>query len=675
MKVLIVIMGIVFLLGWLFIYYKYFSSQEEIKKIRMPKRSDEGKILSVAPWGDDNNEGSYTSPWKTLQHGIDNLQPGDRLLVREGIYSEYVSFKKSGSSENPIFVSVSPGEEVVLNGGGVGWKYGINFEHGVSFINFSGFIVKNFHGAGIALWGDNDTIELNSLEIYGCSSGTQIISATNLFIEGCYFHNNSGPGLVVSPGPLKTARITSTRCSNNDGLELPDGFTLESGEDIIIEKCTADYNTGSGFNCSTSNTTFTSCITRDNGNYGIKCMGDGNYLVNCIIDSNGMAGTVLQGGEEFKLYNNLIVSCGIKGDYGMVAAPESAPLPTRVTLINNIFAFNYGGVHFGSTAVVEKEDYNIYWSRKDAEISTNNHKYSRHEINEKIWFKETGRGEYSFCRDPLFVDLIRRDFRLAKNSPAIDRGTKDGAPKTDINGGVRPLGQNFDIGPYEAAEGSIIPPTAKVIYSPTYSTDNSNSLHFTVKWDGFIEGGEVGGFNVQVKEGTWGIWQNWLTETTETESKFLAVNGHTYYFRVRAKDDLGNWGKWSDNAFTIVPLDDQSPLIKYEGAWEFTDSEEAFLDTLHYSSAPGATASFRFTSKEIAWISTLGPDRGQAMVYIDDILQETVDLFSQDYQRCRPVFNTSTDGNPHTIRIEVAKTKNDQSKGYRVDVDGIAIKL
>ncbi|WP_027364766.1 right-handed parallel beta-helix repeat-containing protein [Desulfotruncus alcoholivorax] len=676
MKILIIIMGIAFLLGWLVIYVKFFSGQEERKEYGTPKPGNEGdRILSVAPWGDDSNDGSYTSPWKTLQYGIKNLQSGDRLLVREGVYSEYVSFDKSGNSERPIFISAAPGEEVVLDGGGVGWKYGFNFEYGVSFIDFSGFKVKNFHGAGVALWGDNETIKLNNLEILGCGTGVHIISAVNLLIEDCYFHNNNGPGLVVSPGPLKTSRITRTRSSNNDSLELPDGFSLDNGEDIVFEKCMAEYNAGSGFNCSTANTTFTSCITRDNGYYGIKCMGSGYCLVNCIIDNNGMAGLALEGGEVYKLYNNLVVNCGIKGDYGMAAAPVVTPLPVRVALINNIFAFNYGGVYFGSTAVVEKEDYNIYWSRKDAEISTSNRKYSREEINEQVWFKETGQGKYSFCRDPLFVDLTCRDFRLAKNSPAIDRGTKDGAPDTDINGRARPQGRGFDIGPYEAIEGSIIPPNAKITYSPTYSSDNADSLHFTVKWAGYNESGVVEGFNVQVKEGSGGTWQNWLTDTKETESKFLGVNGHTYYFRVRAKDDLGNWGKWSDTMVTIVPLDDQSPLIKYEGNWDVTDFEGAFLNTLHYSITPGAVVSFRFASREIAWISTIGPDRGQALVYIDDKFQATVDLYNQVFQSRKPVFTTSLDANPHTIRIEVAQTKNEHSKGYRVDIDGIAIKL
>jgi hypothetical protein len=125
----------------------------------------------------------------------------------------------------------------------------------------------------------------------------------------------------------------------------------------------------------------------------------------------------------------------------------------------------------------------------------------------------------------------------------------------------------------------------------------------------------------------------------------------------------------------VVPIDDQSPLIKYEGDWDFINSEDTYLNTLHHSNCPGATASLRFTGTEAGWISTRGPDRGQALVYLDDKLQTTVDLYSEDYLYRSPVFTTSLDGRPHTIRLEVAETKNQLSNGYRVDVDGFAVKM
>lgn len=676
MKVLFII-GVLLLLVWLFIYLKYFRDKE---KRSLPgnlknKKIDEVTVYFVDPLGDDRNNGSLASPWKTLQYAINNLKPGDELLIREGTYKEYVSLKKSGTNEKPIRVSVFQGEEAILNGAGIFWKYGFNFEFGVSFVVLSGLKVKNFKQHGVVLWGGNQSIQIIDVEVLGCGTGLHVISAENLFLENCNFHNNSGPGLAVSPGPLKSARIKRTRASYNEGNDNPDGFTLDSGDDIIIEKCLAEYNAGSGFNCLASNTTISASITRGNERYGIKCNGEKCQLVNCIIDSNGVAGISLQGGGLYELFNNLVAKCGVKGDYGLSSNPEAGDLPARIALVNNIFAYNYGGVHFGSSVLLEKEDYNIYWNREDVEISTNNRRYSRGEINERFWFKETGRGEHSFCRDPLFVDSSRNDFRLAKNSPAIDRGAREGAPAVDIDGSLRPQGWSVDIGPYESAEGSFIPPSALLTDAPEYSSDISDSLKFLVKWAGFIDGGEVGGFNVQYKEGIGGTWQNWLTITEKNEGEFWGASGRTFYFRVRAKDDLGNWGNWSNSKCTVVPTDDQSPLIKYEGNWDFINSEEAYLNTIHHSDEPEASASYRFTGTEAAWISTRGPDRGQALVYIDDVLQSKVDLYSEEYEFRRPVFIAFLDGGAHIIRVEVTGTNNQLANGCQVDIDGFAVKL
>jgi len=676
LKVLIII-GVLLLLVWVFLYLKYFREKEDrgFPNGLRNKIIEEDTIYFVSPMGDDNNAGSPTSPWKTLQHAINNLQPGEKLLIREGIYKEYVSLKKSGTGEKPIIVSAFQGEEVVLDGEGGSWKYGFNFEFGASFVILSGLKVRNFEKYGVALWGGNKSVQIIDLEVLDCGTGLHIISAENLIIEGCNCHNNSGPGLEVSPGPLKTARIVHSRFSYNESPNNPDGFALHSGDGIIIEKCTANHNAGSGFNCLASSMTISASITRGNDRYGIKCVSEKCRLVNCIIDSNGAAGVSLQGGGGYELYNNLVAKCGVKGGYGLSASSVASAFPIRISLINNIFAYNYGGVHFDSSAVLEKEDYNIFWSREDAELSNNNRRYSRDEINERSWFKETGRGEHSFCRDPLFVDPSRNDFRLAKNSPAIDRGAKESAPGADIDGNIRPQGWGIDIGPYESAEGSFIPPSAAITHTPHYSCDSSGSLKFNIKWEGSIEVGEVGGFNIQYKDGIGGAWQNWLAETRENEGVFWGTGGHTYYFRVRARDDLGNWGNWSDHRYTVVPTDDTSPLIKYEGDWDFVNSEEAYLNTLHHTVCPGAAASFRFTGMEIAWFSTRGPDRGHAMVYIDDMLHTKVDLYCAEYELRCPVFLAFLDGGTHIIRIEVAGTNNQQSTSCRVDVDGFAVKV
>ncbi|MGQ9914499.1 MAG: choice-of-anchor Q domain-containing protein [Thermogutta sp.] len=52
----------------------------------------------------------------------------------------------------------------------------------------------------------------------------------------------------------------------------------------------------------------------------------------------------------------------------------------------------------------------------------------------------------------LFVDPQRWDFRLRGKSPAVDAGTAEGAPTTDIRGTARPQGDAVDLGAFEWTE-------------------------------------------------------------------------------------------------------------------------------------------------------------------------------------------------------------------------------
>jgi hypothetical protein len=53
--------------------------------------------------------------------------------------------------------------------------------------------------------------------------------------------------------------------------------------------------------------------------------------------------------------------------------------------------------------------------------------------------------------DPRFVSRSRRDFRLRRGSPAVDRARADFATRSDIVGHKRPLGRGYDVGAFERA--------------------------------------------------------------------------------------------------------------------------------------------------------------------------------------------------------------------------------
>ncbi len=66
--------------------------------------------------GSDANPGSETEPWQTINHGLSQLQAGDTLAIREGIYFENLYCAVAGTPEKPITVRAYPGEQVIIDG-------------------------------------------------------------------------------------------------------------------------------------------------------------------------------------------------------------------------------------------------------------------------------------------------------------------------------------------------------------------------------------------------------------------------------------------------------------------------------------------------------------------------------------------------------------------------------
>lgn len=67
--------------------------------------------------GDDRNDGSRAKPYKTMQHAVRRLKPGDVLYLRGGVYHEKVYLTRSGTAKAPIVIAAYPGELPVLDGG------------------------------------------------------------------------------------------------------------------------------------------------------------------------------------------------------------------------------------------------------------------------------------------------------------------------------------------------------------------------------------------------------------------------------------------------------------------------------------------------------------------------------------------------------------------------------
>jgi len=66
--------------------------------------AQQGGDYYVAPDGDDNNPGTFTQPWLTLQKAFDEVTAGDTVYLRGGIYNAWdeAELTTTGTFNNPI---------------------------------------------------------------------------------------------------------------------------------------------------------------------------------------------------------------------------------------------------------------------------------------------------------------------------------------------------------------------------------------------------------------------------------------------------------------------------------------------------------------------------------------------------------------------------------------------
>ena len=81
--------------------------------------------IHVSINGSDLNEGTISSPFKTISRAAQEAMPGDVITVHEGIYREQIIPPRGGNSnQERIIYQVGEGEKVEIRGSEIikGWK-------------------------------------------------------------------------------------------------------------------------------------------------------------------------------------------------------------------------------------------------------------------------------------------------------------------------------------------------------------------------------------------------------------------------------------------------------------------------------------------------------------------------------------------------------------------------
>ncbi len=105
-----------------------------------------GATYYVSKSGSDDNSGSYTAPWLTIQHAANSVTAGATVYVESGVYNESISFPASGTASSYITFENYPGQTAVIDGTGLavsGTQGLINIVN-QSYITVSGFEIRNY---------------------------------------------------------------------------------------------------------------------------------------------------------------------------------------------------------------------------------------------------------------------------------------------------------------------------------------------------------------------------------------------------------------------------------------------------------------------------------------------------------------------------------------------------
>ena len=111
--------------------------------------------------------------------------------------------------------------------------------------------------------------------------------------------------------------------------------------------------------------------------------------------------------------------------------------------------------------------------------------------------------------------------------------------------------------------------------SPVVEFDNlaaiQTSTAFSLVWSGQDSNSGISDYDIQYKQELTGEWQNLLEKTTEENYQFSGQNNSAYYFKIRARDKIGNESQWTEKVSTKIeqPILDVAPKTLNFEAIEF----------------------------------------------------------------------------------------------------------
>ncbi|GEM_PF-1010594 len=499
----------------------------------------------VSTTGNDNNNGTLSSPFRTISKAVSEASEGDTVYVREGTYSEAVRIRrrltlKTYNNEHVLI-------ECPINDENIDTTLTIDVDADGTIID--GFEITGGYYYGIMLftkwdWGEADRSGATNITIKNCNihhTGRDCIKITpecdNMTIENCEIHHSGTryDGNAEGIDNVNSDNMVVRNCHIHDiatnGVYVKGGGTNAVIEKNIIENC------GEGGVCIGFDTSPEYFDTNTNPD---RYEAINSVVKNCLIVNTKYEGIGFYAAKNCGAYNNTLVNVA-KNDHSAIyfgvalqdweadSDPNDGigyrPPSTNVEVKNNIVyqsssistpaVFIRTFYHEGDVGRVNgydgmpKMDYNCYYFSGNTPTFTD--RRPGHEIENATlsqWQLHINGENHSFVSDPK----LDENYKPQSGSPCIDAGDSSVPVDEDIDS--NPRSAPYDIGCYEtngSGGGDDNNDNNKVYYfghiaHRNYTTyliaynTGSNKANFTVKLANTMGGIiEVHTYNVEAK--------------------------------------------------------------------------------------------------------------------------------------------------------------------------------
>ncbi len=412
-----------------------------------PASSPTGNTYYVAKSGNDNNPGTETQPWLTIQKAANTLKSGDTVYIKTGTYKERIYTINSGLPGNYITFAAYPGDAVTIDGNGIpidsqGYGGGIIID-GKQYIRVSGFKVSNFliddsYGVHISR-SHHIVIQNNSISNTG-SSGIFVYKCafTNQYIEG-------NEDIIIEGNDITEANING----NHEGISIigTTNFVVRNNKVHHVHKEGIDTKVNSAYGKVNKNIVYNTTW------HGPGIYIDGHdievyqNIVHDFVHGFGVSSEEGTLAENIRIYNNIAYN----NNNGYVVSDWLSNGPRRnISIINNVAYANKGnGVYIQSSNIQNIAVRNNILSKnteRQIRLDTSIGVTVDHNLIDGF---NSILGTSYVQGDPQFVNPASADFHLLSTSPAIDKGSPTDAPSFDFDGNSRPRGNGYDIGAFE----------------------------------------------------------------------------------------------------------------------------------------------------------------------------------------------------------------------------------